>query len=746
MNASVKLICALTMIFGAAWLLLADYPDKETTQRSITNVPSVAMPGYLSPIIDPTFETTVTRISDSTAMGTTDTVIKHFYAKNQPWNCNGLLTRLHYNNVWLLDGNTYQLAAGVMNQPVSNGYSGIPGGSVWSVSDPYVIYSVLSHKGLYGSGDNTIPVYLAAINVQTGARSLVHDFSAGYTSVSFGESEGNLSNDGRYVALQCKNGTATYALIYDFTTDNVVSTLDLQGQWPDWVSVSQSGIYVVICWSGNVGTDWNDGIQVYDLDLDPAGRRQISTYYGHGDLGYDNDGHEVFVFTSSANWDIIGCRLDGGGTAVYLDSTLCGIQGRVHVSCRNTLRPGWCYISDYDYNYSSLTASFEHNEVFALKMDGNYGSPTLERFAHSHSPGYNVTGYMGSPMAVPSHDGTKVMFGNVWDGDATSPIYAYVTEKKGGNQIIRMSSAVTNQQRYARQTISITGDTTGSRSFTVSGKSKAENVSGSNHNDYSLYCDVAYTDGSYLYGQCAQFNTGNHDWENASRTITPATNKIVSSITLYCMFRNKSGNVWFDDVSLVKSTAPSTNLVQNPGFTTGNSVPLTNWTSSTLPYGLDQTSQAIKMSSAVTTEQRYARQTVNFNRAVGTITVSGKSKAQDVAGGSKDVNYSIYCDVIYTDGTYLWGGGPRCAPFGLGTHDWEIAAYTFTPDPNKTVNYINFYCHFKNKSGTVWFEDMRMTESNKEPNLLSNPDFNTGTAVPIANWSSSSLQYTLSNK
>ena len=44
--------------------LMADYPDKETTERYITSVPTVSMPGYLNPIIDPTFETTVTRISE----------------------------------------------------------------------------------------------------------------------------------------------------------------------------------------------------------------------------------------------------------------------------------------------------------------------------------------------------------------------------------------------------------------------------------------------------------------------------------------------------------------------------------------------------------------------------------------------------------------------------------------------------------------------------------------------------------
>ncbi|MFA6104626.1 MAG: hypothetical protein WC721_20725 [Victivallaceae bacterium] len=744
MNKSAKLTGILMLVFSTMWLM-ADYPDKETTERYITSVPTVSMPGYLNPIIDPTFETTVTRISDQTAMGTTDTVIKQFYAKNQTWNCNGSLTRLDNTHGWILDGNSCKIT-NLLNPPIST-YNGITNGALWSSTDPDIIYTVLNENYFYSGGRSDALNCLVSINVQTGARTLLSSFSPlrsgynpntdiAYDHISFGESEGNLTNDGRYVALQCRIGNNTYAHVYDLSNNTTISTLDLQGEWPDWVSMSQSGNYVVINWS-NTGTDWNAGIQVYTPDLNPASRCQISTSYGHGDLGYDTSGNEVFVFTNA--WDITGCRLDGGGDTVYLDSSLCGIQGALHISCRNTLRPGWCYVSDYGTYGSYGQYSFEHNEIFALKLDGNYSSPTLERFAHSHMPYYYS--YSGCPMAVPNQDGTKVMFGNGWD--AESPIYAYVTEKKGGNQVVRMSSGVTSEQRYARQSITITGDSAGSRTFTVSGKSKAENVSGSNHNDYSLYCDVTYTDGTYLYGQCAQFNTGTHDWETSSYTITPNVNKVVSSIMVYCMFRNKSGTVWFDDISLTKSTAPTTNLVQNPNFTTGTSVPLTYWTSSTLQYGLDQTSQVIKMSSSVSTETRYARQYVSFNRATGPITVSGKSKALSVSGNPDGGNYSIYCDVSYASGTPALAS--FTVPFNTGTHDWQIASVTI-PAQTRQVTQIMVYCMFRNKSGTVWFEDMRMTESNKEPNLLLNPDFNTGTTVPIANWSSSTLPYTLTNK
>jgi len=233
MNKSAKLTGILMLVFSTMWLM-ADYPDKETTERYITSVPTVSMPGYLNPIIDPTFETTVTRISDQTGMGTTDTVIKQFYAKNQPWNCNGSLTRLHYNHGWLLDGNSYKLTS-LLSPPISN-WNGIQNGALWSVADPDIIYTVLPECYFYsgGSGNNNC---LASINVQTGARTLIRSFSPlrpgynpntdiAYDSISFGESEGNLTNDGRYVALQCGIGANTYAHVYDLPNDTIISTLD----------------------------------------------------------------------------------------------------------------------------------------------------------------------------------------------------------------------------------------------------------------------------------------------------------------------------------------------------------------------------------------------------------------------------------------------------------------------------------------------------------------------------------------
>ncbi len=87
----------------------------------------------------------------------------------------------------------------------------------------------------------------------------------------------------------------------------------------------------------------------------------------------------------------------------------------------------------------------------------------------------------------------------------------------------------------------------------VRGWSKADNVSGSPDSGYSLYVDIAYQDGTPLWGQTANFRTGTHDWQQRELLILPQ--KPVKSLTLHCIFRGHTGKAWFDDVTLSEINA-----------------------------------------------------------------------------------------------------------------------------------------------------------------------------------------------
>jgi len=98
----------------------------------------------------------------------------------------------------------------------------------------------------------------------------------------------------------------------------------------------------------------------------------------------------------------------------------------------------------------------------------------------------------------------------------------------------------------------------------VRGFSRAENVGGAPDHDYSIYVDVCYAGGGYLFGQCATFATGTHDWQQGERLIEPT--EPVAELRVYCLLRNHSGKAWFDDLHIGPADDPAVSWVLNPGF------------------------------------------------------------------------------------------------------------------------------------------------------------------------------------
>ena len=78
--------------------------------------------------------------------------------------------------------------------------------------------------------------------------------------------------------------------------------------------------------------------------------------------------------------------------------------------------------------------------------------------------------------------------------------------------------------------------------------SKAEAVTGSPDNNYALYLDLVFADGTPLWGQVAPFNTGSHDWERRQVVILPE--KPVRSLSFHVLLRNHGGKAQFRDPEL----------------------------------------------------------------------------------------------------------------------------------------------------------------------------------------------------
>jgi len=90
------------------------------------------------------------------------------------------------------------------------------------------------------------------------------------------------------------------------------------------------------------------------------------------------------------------------------------------------------------------------------------------------------------------------------------------------------------------------------------------------------------------------------------------------------------------------------------------------------------------------------------------ITVSGWSACYGVDGAA-DLDYSVYVDVMYRDGTYLYA---QNKPFDVGAHDWQKRDLTIWP--SKPIQTVNIYALFRHHRGVAWFDsfDVRPAESN----------------------------------
>jgi hypothetical protein len=153
-------------------------------------------------------------------------------------------------------------------------------------------------------------------------------------------------------------------------------------------------------------------------------------------------------------------------------------------------------------------------------------------------------------------------------------------------------------------------------------------------------------------------------------------------------------------IALIALSSAPPDLLSNPGFERAS-----GWTAYEAGFAFDETvrrsgERSIRCVSAAQDELRGATYRIVLNQtAAAPIIVSGWSRAQGVSGTPNN-DYSIYIDLIYTDGTPLWG---QTAPFATGTHDWTKQQVLVVPE--KPVRELFVHALFRRHSGTAWFDD-----------------------------------------
>jgi len=388
---------------------IKNYPETVTLEE-IQRDTELLKPTVNTPTIDTLFNTRIEMLDKS------DTAISS-YPKVQTWNSNMTLMRIGNR---LYDAQTLEESLYTKNS--DNPYATLCSRNSdyfrWSNnnSDRFFVLDSSNHL-IQGQLNN---------NNSVDCTNVLESFSD-YEIVHIGPHEGNIDENDRHLLLSAKkeNDTTIYLILYDIPKHTRVWTKILpddhwvydEGWVPavmDWISVSPSGRYIVI--NNRSKANYTEGLSRYDINFENHAflkynyNGSLYSEGGHGDMGYDQNQNEVIVeFLTGLG--VYSFNLDHPDELGH--ELLGSPYGGGHVSCRNTKRKGWCYVTaNTDSNGNGL------KRIFALKLD-NTGDENVENFTETY-----IDNNFGATFGGASPDGTKVIFNSHWGTDTIETFIA----------------------------------------------------------------------------------------------------------------------------------------------------------------------------------------------------------------------------------------------------------------------------------------------------------------------------------
>jgi hypothetical protein len=364
------------------------------------NEPNTPKPGYLEPITDPVFGTTITRITGepgtpiSKLGGVWGQNARHHYSTDAVWNATQSLIFLEdvdgISEHLFLDGETYE--------PRFT-REGVEGEVRWDPKRPGIM-NYLTTSCAFGRW-----------HVRSDRQRVRMEVS-GYTDCELGPWDGNFSFDANWAVALATRSTDGEKVVFavDIANERKYSDIVLADHGVtdlDWASISALGNYIVV--NADLHDEYLDTTTVFDLNGNTV---QQWTEYGrpsHYDLSVNVHGDEVAVGVSKSESHeglTIMRRLADG---VITPLTISGWSS--HHSTRNYDLPDWAFVTG---------GGEASDEVFAVRLDD---SLTIARLASTRTSGEP---YPAEAHAVPSPDGTRVMFASDWGQD--NGVQSYVID------------------------------------------------------------------------------------------------------------------------------------------------------------------------------------------------------------------------------------------------------------------------------------------------------------------------------
>lgn len=369
----------------------------DTTTRTEPTLPTLGAAG--TKITDPTFGTTILRVTDATTEPDTGghKGVLNSYSTQQAFNSDStrvlFLVHSSYQRARFYDFTPGSCTVNTTGYLLSSAPAGLQEyGMTWSRTDPDLIYGV----GNYNLYEITVPAGTSStLKTFTG---LGH--SGGYVT------QMSMSDDADVFGMLFQGGTPSGSgyVFWKRSTDTVLmSSANVTSL--DEVAVDKSGTYGLIMYAGGTAEVWTLATAT-QVGTDLTGNNGFN-HRDAGKCGFTNGG----IFTHRPANTSLGYRTCAAPTTIT--DLLPGMttpwsyssqQDHFSMQASNDL---WALASRYHTSGGAVSNAFD-NEIMQVATDG---SGRVRRIAH-HRSVFNE--YYDSPFASISRDGKFVNFSSNW--------------------------------------------------------------------------------------------------------------------------------------------------------------------------------------------------------------------------------------------------------------------------------------------------------------------------------------------
>jgi hypothetical protein len=369
-------------------------PGVVTDRRIYSEGSPPALPRAGGIFVDPTFGTTIMRVTDES-----DGKSCHNYYSYWPtFNLDSTRFFIACDNnprLCRFDPNTFQiLSKGPLfdRPPTGSGYLSTED-AIWSGTNANVLYGYVDQK-------------LYAYDVATRAYSLIKDFSGELAGGYLGQMSKSLDDNVFAFTRKDKTSKPVGYFVWRRDPNKMLGYADL-GSF-DEVQVDKSGRYLV------VKADFGGGVNVKILDFQTGNVQSLTDPGPDYAPGHSDNGRGIVVGHDRWNNQ---CTIRSLATPHQFQRVISfgsDWSQAYHLSMLAD-NEGWCVISNYTAGNGTLGPF--RNEIFQASTDGGQ---KVRRLAHHHSV---YRDYWDTPRANISRDGRFIAFTSNWGSTTRRDVF-----------------------------------------------------------------------------------------------------------------------------------------------------------------------------------------------------------------------------------------------------------------------------------------------------------------------------------